>query len=177
MTQSKCSCSYYLPPGTYFKEWILRKKRKILHAKNYLGTSLVVQWLRIDLPMQETWVRSLVREDPTCLGATKPMNHNCWSLCSATGEAITISPHTTRLWCWERLKAGGEGDDRRWDGWVASPTQWTWVWASSGRWWRTGKPGVLQSMGSQRARHDWATEKQQKLENSPHSPQLKKTRA
>ena len=48
-----------------------------------------------------------------------------------------------------RLKAGGEGDDRGWDGWMASPTQWTWVWASSRNWWWTGKPGVLQSMGSQ----------------------------
>ena len=54
------------------------------------------------------------------------------------------------------LKAGG--DDRRWDGWMASLPQWTWVWVSSGTWWRTGKPGVLQSMGSQRVRHDWATE-------------------
>ena len=62
---------------------------------------------------------------------------------------------------WERLKAGGEGDDRGWDGWTASPTQWTWVWASSGRWWRTGRPGVLQSMGSQRVGHDWAAEQQQ----------------
>ena len=52
------------------------------------------------------------------------------------------------------------GDDRGWDGWMASPTQWTWVWASSGRWWRTGRPGVLQSMGLQRVGHDWATEKQ-----------------
>ena len=59
-------------------------------------------------------------------------------------------------WCWERLKAG-EGDDREWDGWMASPTQWTWVWASSGRWWRIGKPDMLQSMGSQRVGHDWAT--------------------
>ena len=50
-------------------------------------------------------------------------------------------------WCWERLKAGGEGDDLGWDGWIVSPTQWTWVWANFGRWWRTGKPGVLQSMG------------------------------
>ena len=53
-----------------------------------------------------------------------------------------------RTWCWVRLKVGGEGDDRRWDGWTASPTKWTWVWASSGSWWWTGKPGVLQSMGS-----------------------------
>ena len=66
--------------------------------------------------------------------------------------------HWKRPWCSERLKAGGEGNDRGWDGWMASPTQWTWVWASSGSWWRTGKPGVLQSMGSQRVGQDWATE-------------------
>ena len=46
-------------------------------------------------------------------------------------------------WCWERLKTGGEGDDRGWYCWMASPTQWTWIWANSGWWWRTGKPGVL----------------------------------
>ena len=66
--------------------------------------------------------------------------------------------HWKRPWCWERLRAGGEGDDRGWDGWMASPTQWTWVWVNSGSWWWTGKPGVLQSMGSQRVGHDWATE-------------------
>ena len=58
----------------------------------------------------------------------------------------------------ERLKAGGEGDDRRWDGWVASPTQWTWVWVNSRSWLWTGSPGVLQSMGLQRVRHTWAFE-------------------
>ena len=62
---------------------------------------------------------------------------------------------------WERLKAGGKGDNRGWDGWMASQTHWIWVWVSSGRWWRTGKPGVLQSMGSQRVRHDWVIEQQQ----------------
>ena len=56
------------------------------------------------------------------------------------------------------MGAGGEGDDRGWDGWMASPTQWTWVWVNSGRWWWTGRPGVLWFMGSQRVRHDWATE-------------------
>ena len=61
-------------------------------------------------------------------------------------------------WCWERLRAGGEGDDKRWDGLMALLTQWTWVWANSGRWWRTGKPGMLQSMGSHRVGHYWATE-------------------
>ena len=54
-----------------------------------------------------------------------------------------------RSWCWERLKMGGEGDDRGSDGWMASPTQWTWVWVNSGSWRWTGRPGVLQSMGSQ----------------------------
>ena len=57
-----------------------------------------------------------------------------------------------------RLKAGGEGDDRGWDGWMASLTQWTWVWVNSDSWWWTRKPGVLQSMGLQRLGHNWATE-------------------
>ena len=59
-----------------------------------------------------------------------------------------------RPWCWQRLKVGGEGEDRGWDGWMASLTGWTWVWVSSGSWWWTGKPGILQSMGSQRVRHN-----------------------
>ena len=58
----------------------------------------------------------------------------------------------------ERLRASREGSDRGWDGWMASLTQWTWVWESSGSWWWTGRPGVLQSVGSQRVKHDWATE-------------------
>ena len=66
--------------------------------------------------------------------------------------------HWLRPWCWARLKAGGEEDDRGWDGWMASPTRWTWVWASSGSWWWAGKPGMVQSMGLQRVRHEWATE-------------------
>ena len=61
-------------------------------------------------------------------------------------------------WCWERLRAGGERGNRGWDGWMASPAQWTWVWANSGRLWRAGKPGVMQSMGLQRVGHDRATE-------------------
>ena len=60
-----------------------------------------------------------------------------------------------RLWCWERLKAGG---DIGWAGWMASPTWWTWVWVNSRSWWWTERPGVLQSMGSQRVGHDWVTE-------------------
>ena len=74
----------------------------------------------------------------------------CWSCSSNTlatwCEELT---HLKRPWCWQRLKAGGEGDDRGWDGWMALLTRWTWVWASSGNWWWTGEPGVLPSMMSQ----------------------------
>jgi len=77
----------------------------------------------------------------------------CWSsnaLASWFKELI----HWKRLWCWERLKAGGEGYDKGWDGWMASLIQWTWVWARSGSRWWTGRPDVLQSMGSQRVGHN-----------------------
>ena len=66
--------------------------------------------------------------------------------------------HWKRLWCWEGLEAGGEGDNRGWDVWMASLTRWTWVWVNSGSWWWTGRPGVLRFMGSQRVGHDWASE-------------------
>ena len=66
-------------------------------------------------------------------------------------------PWTARR-CWEGLGAGGEGDNRGWDGWMVSPTLWTWVWANSRSWWWTGRPGVLWFMGSQRVGHNWATE-------------------
>ena len=83
----------------------------------------------------------------------------CWSWNSnilATWSEELI--HWKRLWCWEKLKAGGEGDNRGCVGWMASPTQWAWVWVNSGSWWWTGRPGVLWSMGLQRVGHDWTTE-------------------
>ena len=97
-----------------------------------------------------------------------PKGNQSWIFLGRTdAEAETLNTlatwckepaHWKRPWCWERLKAGGEEDDRGWDGWVASPTQWTWVWVNSGSWWWTGRPGVLQSVGSQRVGHYWATE-------------------
>ena len=81
----------------------------------------------------------------------------CWTWSTNTVatwcEELT---HWKRPWCWESLKAWREGDNRGWDGWMASRTQWTWVWASSESWWWTGKPGMLQFMGYQRVRHDWS---------------------
>ena len=88
----------------------------------------------------------------------------CWSWSSNTLAIWCEEPtYLKRPWCWERLKAGGDGDYRGWDGWMASLTQWTWVWANSGRWWRTGKPGVLQSMELQRVGYDWTTEWQEHI--------------
>ena len=98
-----------------------------------------------------------------------PKGNKSWIFIGRTdaeAETIIFRPrtdwleltHWKRSWCWGRLKAGGEGDDRGWDGWMASPTQWTWIWGSPWSWWWTGKPGMLQSMGSQRVRHDWVTE-------------------
>ena len=75
-----------------------------------------------------------------------------------SGHLMRRADSFERPWWWERLRAGGEGDDRGWDGWMASPTQWTWVWVNSGSWWRTGRPGMLQFMESQGVRHDWVTE-------------------
>ena len=90
--------------------------------------------------------------------------------CSSEGQMLKLKlqylghrcslelTHWKRPWCWERLKAGGEGDDRGWDGWMTSPTQWAWVWVNSGSWWWTGRPGMLRSVGSQRVGHNWMTE-------------------
>jgi len=82
----------------------------------------------------------------------------------AKAETPVLWPPCGKSWligkdsCWERLREGGKGDDRGWDGWMASLTQWTWVWVNSGKWWWTGRPGVLWFMGWQRVGHDWATE-------------------
>ena len=83
----------------------------------------------------------------------------CWSWNSSTlatsWEELT---HWKRPWWWEGLGEGREEDDRGWDGWMASPTRWTWVWVNSGSWCWTGRPGMLRFMGSQKVGHDWATE-------------------
>ena len=78
-----------------------------------------------------------------------------------------------RPWCWERLRTGGKMGDSGWDGWMAPSTQWTWVGANSRRLWRTGIPGMLQSLVSQRVRHGWVTEQQKQFgikEMVPHIP-------
>ena len=92
-----------------------------------------------------------------------PKEYQSWVFIGRTdAEAKTLILCPTqwkRPWCWERLRGGGEGDDRGWDGWMASPTWCTRFWVNSGSWWWTGRPGVLQFMGLQRVGHNWATER------------------
>ena len=110
-------------------------------------------------------------ENPLDSKEIKPVNprgNQSWIFIGRTGaeaEApILWSPDAKnwligkRPWCRERLRAGEEGDDRGWDGWMALPTGLTWVWGSYGSWWWTGKLGKLQSMGSKRVGHNWVTE-------------------
>ena len=159
-----------------------------------IWASLKAQLVKNLPAMQETWVRSLGWEDTLEKGiATHSSGYhqifNCfinvlndfkyfiiytWIFIRRTdaeAEApITLATWCEELTCWERLKAGGEGDDRGWDGWMPSLTQWTWVWANSQRWWRTGKPGMLRSMGSQRIRQDLVTQQQFMPETNTKAP-------
>ena len=83
----------------------------------------------------------------------------CWSWNSSTlATWCKKLTHLNRPWCWERLRAGGEGDNKGWDGWMASLTQWTWIWVTSGSWWWTGRSGMLRFMGWQRVGYDRVTE-------------------
>ena len=85
----------------------------------------------------------------------------CWSWNSNTlATWCKELTHWKRPWCWERLKAGGERDDRGWDSWMALPTQWTWVWVNFGSWWWTGRPGMLRFM-----QHEWIAKGQIWLSN------------
>ena len=91
------------------------------------------------------------RPNQSILKETSPKDW-CWKWSSnILATWWKESTHQKRPWCWERLKAGGAEDDRGWDGWMASPTRWTWIWVNSGSWWWTGRPGVLRLMGSQRS--------------------------
>ena len=105
---------------------------------------------RLDLIDSQSWRKSVLNIN--WKGLHWSQNSDTWATWC---EKLT---HWKRPWCWERLKAGGEGDNRGWNGWMVSLTQWTWVWVRSRSWWWTGKPGKLQSMGSQRVGHNWATE-------------------
>ena len=121
------------PSGLQSMEWQRVRQTERLHFSFFLSGGLVVK----TLSMQGSWILSLV------------------STLATSSEELT---HWKRLWCWEGLGPGGEGDDRGWDGWMASLTRWTWVWVNSRSWWWTGRPGMQRFTGSQRVGHDWVTE-------------------
>ena len=117
----------------------------------------LLQMVTEALKSGEIWCwRGLLRVSWT---ARKSNQDWCWgwnfNTLATWCEELT---HWKRPWIWVRLKVGGEGNDREWDGWIASLTLWTWVWVNSGSWWWTGRPSVLQPMGSQRVGHDWETD-------------------
>ena len=141
------------------------------------SSSHVWMW---ELDYKESWalknwcfwtvVLEKTRESSLACKEIKPVNPKgnlSWIVTGSTdaklklkyfGHRMWRTDSLKRPWCWERLKTGREEGDRGWDSWMASLTQWTWVWASSGSWWWTEKPGVLQSMRLQRVGHDWANE-------------------
>ena len=132
---------------------------------DYKASLSTEELLRLNCGVEEDSWKSLgLQGDPTSPSQGKSVLNIqwkdwCWSWNSNT--LVTWCKELTHLktpWWWERLKAGGEGDDRGWDDWMASLTQCAWVWVNSRSWWMTGKPGMLQSVGSQRVGHNWATE-------------------
>ena len=114
-----------------------------------------------------------------------PKGNQSWVFIGRTdaeAETLILLPpdvkswtHLKRPWCWERLKEGGDGDNRGWDGWMVSSTWWMWVWVSSESWWWTGKPSMLRSMGSQRVRHNWVSELNWTSIGAPHLKLSKST--
>ena len=118
-------------------------------------------WTLGDLGLLDYWESLGLQGDPP----VHPNGNHTWIFIGRTdveAETPIFWPLDAKNWhwkrplCWERLSTGGDGDDRGWDGWMASLTQGTWVWAGSRSWWRTRKPGVWQSMESQRFRRNWA---------------------
>ena len=164
-------------------ESILKSRDITLPAEVYLVKAMVfpVVMYRCELDYKERWVpknwcfRTVVLEktlgSPLDCKEIQPVRckgDQSWAFIGGTDvEAETPStlatwckevPHLKRPWCWERLRTGGEGDDRGWGAWMASPTQWTWIWVNSRSWWWTVGPSVLWFMVSQRVGHDWAAE-------------------
>ena len=113
---------------------------------------------------EDSWESLGLQGDPTYPSYRRSALGVHWKDRCGSWSSNTLAPwcekliHLKRLWCWEGLGAEGERDDRGWDGWVASPTRWTWVCVDSGIWWWTGRPGELRFMGSQRDGHNWVTE-------------------
>ena len=112
---------------------------------------------------ENSWESLRLQGDPTSPSWRRSVPGVHWKDWCRSWNSNTLATswkeltHWKRPWCWEELGAG-EGDNRGWDSWMASPTPWAWVWVNSGNLWWTGRPGVLRFMGSQRVGHNWAIE-------------------
>ena len=149
--------------STYFPSSKITLSCRRGRWNNYSPADQQQKWVWIS-HLTEPWVPVWVPGDEKRITGFNthllhlPVCDWCWS----SNTLVTWWAEPTlrkRHWCWERSRAGGEADDRGWDGWMASPTQWTWTWVNSGRWWRTGRPGMLRFMGLQRVEHDWTEQK------------------
>ena len=121
--------------------------------------------------VEESWESLGLQGDPTSPFWRRSALGFLWKDWCGSWNSNTLATwckeltHWKRPWYWKRLKAGGERDNRGWDGWMTSLTQWAWIWINSRSWWWTGRPGMLQFMGSQRVGHNWVTELKDNLNN------------
>ena len=149
-----CSQSYGFS-SSHAWMWELDYKESWAPKKSCFQTMVLEETLESPLDSKEIKPKSVLKEmNPQCSleGLMLKLKLQYF------GHLMQRADSLEKIWFSVRLKTGGEGADKGWDGWMASPTQWTWVWANSGRWWRTGKSGMLQSMESQRVRQDQVIE-------------------
>ena len=144
------------------ESWTIKKAEELMLWNCGVGEdSRVSLGLQGD-PASTSWRRSVLGvhwKDRCCSWNSSTLATSCKEL-----------THWKRPWCWEGFGVWGEGDNRGWDGWMASPTQWTCVWVNSASLWQRGRPGVLWFMGSQRVGHDWVTELNWTEEQISHIP-------
>ena len=159
-TDTKAETPILLPP--HAKSWLIGKDSDAGRDRAQEGRGRQrMRWLDgithlMDMSLSELW--ELVMDREAWRAAIHGVAKSRTGLSNSTELRASVGLPLLIPQCWEGLEAGGEEDNRGWDGWMASPTWWTWVWVDSGRWWWTGRPGVLWFMGSQRVRHDWTTE-------------------
>ena len=150
MSSQSCGCS-----SSPILMWELNNKKR-LSAEELIFWTVVLE-KTLESPLRSKEIKPVNLKEISLNIHWKDWG---WTWSSNSLVAWCQEPtHRKRPWCWKRLKTGGEGEDRGWDGWIASPIEWTWVWANSGRWWKTVKPGLLQSMRLKRVGNDWAAER------------------
>ena len=164
---TKCMGTWLCLSGLLAKVWKIIREKTMSEQHRFSGRKMMLficalkNWCFWTVVLEKTLGQQGDQTSQSWRKSTLNIHWKDWCWSWSSNTLTTWCKELTywkRPWCWERLRAGGEGDDRGWDGWMASLTWWSWVWASSGSWWWTRKPGVLQSMGLQRVGRDWATD-------------------